>query len=126
MCVRVHLPGFCCNRSNLLLLGELWLTNVKEEAGVGCAAGGEVLPGVIEAELAVDGEPHLGGIFILLTIVFPLANRAQVKDAGRYKSLVPAAWATKLDGDHMGADHGDPSCIWMDGKRESQDYNRVK
>jgi len=59
-----------------LLLGDLGLTNVREEPGVRCAAMRIVLAGFLQAEGAVHGQPHIRGVRVLLTIVFPPANRA--------------------------------------------------
>jgi hypothetical protein len=37
----------------------------------------EVLPSLIQAELAVHGEADLRGVFVFLTVVFPPADGAQ-------------------------------------------------
>jgi hypothetical protein len=78
-----------------LLLSDLWLTNVREITGVGRSAAGKVLPGFVQAELAVDGEADFRGVLILLAVVFPPANRAQRQRTRCFQGLVSAAWATK-------------------------------
>jgi hypothetical protein len=52
------------------------LTNVREEPGVGGAAVGKMLAGLIEAESTVHREADLAGVGIFLAIVFPPADRA--------------------------------------------------
>ena len=47
-----------------------------------------------EAELAVDGEAHLGGVIVFLAVVFPPADRAKLERCGRFESLRSAARAT--------------------------------
>jgi hypothetical protein len=54
-----------------------------------------VVAGFVEAELAVHGQAHFGGVFVLLAVVFPPADRAQRQGAGRLQRLVSAAWAAK-------------------------------
>ena len=77
----------------LLFCGE-WLTNVREETGMGCAALGVVPAGFIEAELAVDSETHIRGVGVFLAVVLPPANRAQDQGAGHFQCLVAAARAS--------------------------------
>lgn len=69
------------------------------------AAGGEVLPGFIEAELAINGEAYFGCVSIFLAVVFPPANRAQGKNAGSLKGFVSTARATKLSRDSVRHEH---------------------
>ena len=59
-----------------LLLGDLRLTNVREEAGMSRATLSVVLTGFIQAEGAVDGQADFGCVVILLAIVLPPADRA--------------------------------------------------
>ncbi len=66
-----------------LLLSDLGLTNVREKTGMGRAIQRVVLAGFIQAEGAVHGQPHLGGVAVLLAIVFPPADRAQSQGARR-------------------------------------------
>jgi hypothetical protein len=83
-----------------LLLSDLGLTNVRQEAGMGSAASGIVRPGFVEAESSVDGEADIGGIFIFLAVVFPPAHRAKCKRARRFQRLVTAAGTTKSEVHH--------------------------
>ena len=99
-----------------LLFGGLGLTNVRQEAGMGCAALGVVGAGLIEAQLAVDGEAHFRGIVVFLAVVLPPANRAKLQGVGRIECLVSAARATiahfdrrthtRMDGKSGGWDYG--------------------
>jgi len=65
-----------------LVFGDLRLANVGQEAGVGGTAVGEVLPGLVEAELAVDGETDFRGVFVLLAVIFPPADGAKRQSSG--------------------------------------------
>jgi hypothetical protein len=77
-----------------LLFCRLGLTNVREEARMGCPALGKVLAGFLEAELAVDGETDIGGVIVFLAVVLPPADRAQLQGAGCFQGSVSAAGAT--------------------------------
>jgi hypothetical protein len=39
----------------------------------------EVVPGFLEAELAVDGQPDIGRVVVFLAIVFPPADGAKAQ-----------------------------------------------
>ena len=60
------------------------LTNVRQEAGVRGAELRVVGAGLVEAQLAVDRQTDLGGVGVLLAIVFPPANGAQLQGTGRF------------------------------------------
>jgi len=62
---------------NELLFGGLRLANVGQKTWMGGAALGVVGAGLFEAELAIDGEAHIGGIVVFLTVVLPPADRAK-------------------------------------------------
>jgi len=78
-----------------LLFGDLGLTDVGDETGVGCAAMCIVLAGIHQAEGAVHGQADIGRVFVILAIVLPPADRAQCKRVGRLQRLIPAARAAK-------------------------------
>ena len=61
---------------------------------MGCAALGVVGSRFFEAQLAVDGEAHFGGVIVFLAVVFPPANRAKLECRGRFEGLRSAARAT--------------------------------
>jgi len=88
------------------------LANEGQEAGMGCAALGKVEAGFVEAELAVDGQAHLGGVVILLAIVLPPADRAQAQGAGNFQGPVSAARAAKA---RLHPLHAHPHTL-MDGR----------
>jgi hypothetical protein len=76
----------------LLFCGQ-GLTNVREEAGMGCAALGIVPAGFIEAELPVYGQARFLGVGVFLAVVLPPADRAQNQGVGRIQCLIAAARA---------------------------------
>ena len=79
-----------------LLLSVIGLTNVREEPGVGCAAMGKMVTGLIQAEGAVHRQADIAGVGVFLAIVFPPADRAQPHGVRRFERLVTAARAAKL------------------------------
>jgi hypothetical protein len=60
-----------------LLVGDLWLTNIREKAGVGRSTLGKVLAGLFQAQLAVHREADILGIPVLLPVVLPPAHRTK-------------------------------------------------
>jgi hypothetical protein len=52
-------------------------------------------PGLVEAKVSVYRKPDLGGVLVLLPIVFPPADRAQGQRAGCNQSLASAARTAK-------------------------------
>jgi len=86
-----------CVRQAGLAFGGEGLANVGQEAGVGGADLGIVVPSLVQAQLAVDGEADLGGVAILLAVVFPPANRAKLHRAGSFEGLVSTTGATEAD-----------------------------
>jgi hypothetical protein len=99
-----------------LLLGGLRLANVGQKTGMGSAALGVVGAGLLEAELAIDGEAHVGCVVVFLTVVLPPADRAKLQGVGCIESLVSAAGTTiahfdrrthtRMDGKSGGWDYG--------------------
>jgi hypothetical protein len=73
-----------------------------------------MVPGLDEAQLAVDGQADIRSVAIFLTIVFPPANGAQTHRAGCIESFVSAAWAA------IGA--RDSIHVQMDEKWQGSDY----
>ena len=55
--------------------------------------------GLVEAQLAVDRQTDLSGVGVLLAIVFPPANGAQLQGTGRFEGSVPAAGTAKTECD---------------------------
>lgn len=47
-----------------------------------------------QAELAVDGKTHIGGVIVFLPIVFPPADRAQLQCIGGFQRPISAARTT--------------------------------
>ena len=64
-----------------LLLSDLGLADIGQESGVGGAAEGEVLPSLVEAELAIHGQANFRGVFVFLAVVFPPADGAERQSA---------------------------------------------
>jgi hypothetical protein len=62
---------------------------------MGRPAVGKMLTGLVQAEQAVDREADFSGVFVLLAVVFPPANRAQRERACRFQRLVSATGTTK-------------------------------
>jgi hypothetical protein len=54
-----------------------------------------VQTGFIQAELAIDCEAHFRGVVILLAVILPPANRAQLQSAGCIESSISTTRATK-------------------------------
>lgn len=70
---------------------------------------------LVQAQLAVDRQPSLTGIDVILPVVLPPANRTQLQHAGSIQRLAAAARAAK------------PSLrsylhIRLDGKKRIEDY----
>ena len=59
------------------------------------AALGKIGTRLIQTQLAVDGEPHLGRVFVSLAIVLPPANRAQGECFRLLQGPISTAWASK-------------------------------
>jgi len=78
-----------------LLLSDLGLAHVGKKTGVGGAAEGKVLARLFQAHLAVDREPDFSGVFVLLAVIFPPADRAQPQRPGCCERPIAATRATK-------------------------------
>ena len=59
---------------------------------MGGAALGVVGARLVEAELAVDRQPHIAGVVVLLAVVFPPANGAKGIGGRRLQSFISTAW----------------------------------
>jgi hypothetical protein len=59
-----------------LLLSDPRFPNIGKIARMGRAAVGKMLTGLVQTEQAVDRKADLGGILVLLAVVFPPANGA--------------------------------------------------
>ena len=108
-------PNNRCNAGSLF--GDLRLTNVRQEPGVGGAALGVIGTGFLETELAVDGKAHFRCVVVFLPVVFPPANRAKFEGCRSIESLVSATRATEANFDcgiHTG----------IDGKSGARDYDK--
>src|ERR1700723_505996 len=77
------------------VLVRLRFPDVGEEPRVRSAALGIERTSLVQAELAVDREPYLGGIVVFLPVIFPPAHRAQRHRAGRFECFISTARATK-------------------------------
>ena len=66
---------------------------------MGGAAVAKVRPRLGKAESAIDGQPHLGGIAILLAVVLPPAHRAKLHALGCLQGSIRATRAA-IDGLH--------------------------
>ena len=78
-----------------LLLSELGLANVGKKSRMGSATLGEMRAGVGQTEGAVYREPDIRGVFVLLPVILPPANRAKGHRLGRFQRFISAAWAAK-------------------------------
>lgn len=83
-----------CIAEGTLPFSGLRLTNVRQKSGMGCTALHEVLAGLVEAELAIDGQPDVLGVVVLLAIVFPPADRAEIQGSGGIECLISTARAS--------------------------------
>ncbi len=100
-----------------LLFGGLGLTDVRKKTGIGCAVLGEVDSRLLQAQLAVHGEPDFGGVTVFLPVVFPPADRTKLEGSGRFESLVSTARTTVAHFD--GRTHNK-----MDAENGARDYER--
>jgi len=74
--------------------------------------------GLIKAQLTVNGETHLGGVIVFLAVIFPPADRTELKGAGCIEGFISATRATIANfdcGTHMR----------IDGKKCEGDYGAV-
>ncbi len=92
-----------CKRTVIgtLLFGVLGLAYVAEETGVGCAAFGVVFAGLSEAELAVYRKADIGGVIVLLAVVFPPANRAKAERGRGFQGFISTARAAIAGSDSV-------------------------
>jgi hypothetical protein len=75
----------------------LGLTNVRKKPGMSSAAMGIVHTGFVQAEGAVDGQADFAGVFVLLAVVLPPADRAQTQSTSRLQRLIAATRAAKAN-----------------------------
>jgi hypothetical protein len=78
-----------------LLLRAKRLTNVRKEAGMSRAASSVELTRLTEAKSAIDRQPNIRGIALVLSVVLPPADRTQNHGAGSVQSLAPTTWTAK-------------------------------
>src|SRR5665213_3383166 len=81
-----------------LLLSNTGLTNVTEEPRMGRAALRIVRARFVEAQRAVDGQAHIGGVCVFLAVVLPPADRAKLhcfRSFRGFQGPVSAARAAK-------------------------------
>ena len=71
------------------------LTNVRQKTGVRGAELGIVDAGLKQAQLPVHGQTNLGGVVVLLAVVLPPADRAQLKGSRGFEGSIPAAGTAK-------------------------------
>jgi hypothetical protein len=92
-------PGWerICTAEDTLLLRDLWFPNVRQEAGVCCAALGIVHSRRIEAQFPIYGVPDIRRVDVLLPIVFPPADRTEAQGVWRLQSPASAARASKTN-----------------------------
>ena len=76
------------------------LADIGQKARMGGAALGVVGARIVQAQGSIDGEAHIGGVFVLLAIVLPPADRAQGQSPRRLQRLESAARATKMSIHH--------------------------
>ena len=84
-----------CTVEVTLLLVDLWFPHIGQKPGVGGAALGIVHSGLVEAQFAVYGVADLGGVRVLLAVIFPPADRTQGQSVWRLECPVAAARASK-------------------------------
>ena len=80
-----------------LLLSDLGAADMRNEAEIGCAEVGVVLPGLPQAQSPIDGKPDIRGVVVFLAVVFPPAHRAQSHCARRVQCPASAARAPKTN-----------------------------
>jgi hypothetical protein len=80
-----------------LLLRHLWFSDIRQKPRVRGAALGIVHSGLSEAQFAIYGVSDIGGVDVLLSVVFAPADRAQGESAGRFESPVFATRASKIN-----------------------------
>ena len=78
-----------------LLVGDVRRTDVRKKPRMGRSASGIVLTGLAQAELSVHRQADVASVLVLLSVVFPPANRAKRHGASSLQRLVSTAWAAK-------------------------------
>lgn len=96
-------PGLDCLSPISLLpspafshLQRIRLTHVRQKPRMRRPALGKVRPRLAQAQRSVHREPHIGGILILLPVVLPPANRAQLQSLRARQRPVSATWTAIL------------------------------
>lgn len=74
-----------------------------------------ILAGLVETQLAIDGEANFSGVFVFLAVIFPPADRTQHQSGGRIEGSVAAARTTIPSFDRG-------THTRMDGKKQRGDY----
>jgi hypothetical protein len=86
------------NYLGTLLFSVLGQANVLYEARMAGATLTEVLPSVVEAEVAIHRQTNLRGIVILLAVILPPADRAELHGRWRAQCTRTAAGAAVTHG----------------------------
>jgi hypothetical protein len=91
-----QLPRLVTRQVASLQLHRRRLAHIRQKARVRRAAFSEMHPRLAQTQLSVHREPDLGGILILLPVVFPPANRAQIQHRRRRQRPISATWTAIL------------------------------
>ena len=78
-----------------LSFSHLRLANVGYKTGVSRADKGEIVTRLFEAQLAVYGKANVGGVDVLLAVIFPPANRTEPHRAGGIQGPIPTTGAAE-------------------------------
>ena len=76
-----------------LLLYGLRPANIRQKTRMRSAKLREVGARLVQAELAVDRQAHVGGVPVILAVILPPANGAQLERAGRMECFISTAGA---------------------------------
>lgn len=98
-----------------LELKRIRLAHIRQKPRVCRPALRKVHARLAQAQRPVHREPDIGGILILLPVVFPPAHRAKLESLGRLKRPVPTTW-TAISVSH----------IKIDGNRSPLGYARTR
>jgi len=100
-----------------LLFVQQGLTNVRKETGVSRSAPRKVRASLVQAQLPVHSQADLGGIAVLLAVVFPPANRAKPHGVRNLERSVSATGAAKVSGDSFHVRMDGKTRLRITGKR---------
>lgn len=97
-----------------LLLRDVRLTNIGKKSAIGSTTAKIRCAGLGQAEMTIDRKANVSGIGIILSVVFPPADRTQFHGRRRFECTVATARATIANRSHWHVE--------IDGKRSSEDY----